>query len=79
MRIRVKLYAGLCRYAPSGQTGEGFDLVLPAGSTAARLLHQLGVPEHAPVVVMVNHTVVDTDHLLAEGDVVALFPPVAGG
>jgi len=79
MRVTVRLYAGLRKYAPSGNAGEGFDYALPEGSTAAELLHSLGVPGNAPVVVMVHQTVVDADHPLADGDVVALFPPVAGG
>jgi molybdopterin converting factor small subunit len=79
MRLTVRLYAGLRKFGPPGHEREDLTLVLPEGSTVASLLHLLGVPDHAPVVAMVGQRVVELEHALVEGDVVALFPPVAGG
>lgn len=79
MRVTVRLYAGLTRYGPHGPAGEAFDCSLPEGGTVHDLLCALGVPDHAPVVALVQHQVVELDHPLADGDVLALFPPVAGG
>lgn len=79
MQVTVKLYAGLRRFGPEGHPDAGFALTLPEGAGVAELLRLLGVPENAPVVAMVNQQVVEPHHLLAEGDVLALFPPVAGG
>jgi molybdopterin converting factor small subunit len=39
----------------------------------------LGIPDNVPLVAMVNSTVCKLDHVLAEGDTLSLFPPVAGG
>ena len=35
--------------------------------------------DELPVLVAVNHTMVDMTHTLHDGDEVALFPPVTGG
>jgi molybdopterin converting factor small subunit len=79
MLITVKLYAGLRQFGPQTQAGEGFQRAVPDGCSVDQLLELLGVPGNAPLVAMVNQTVVFLQHELAEGDVVCLFPPVAGG
>ena len=80
MHITVKLYAGLRRFGPAAESGAGFLLQVPVGSDVGKLLEQLHVPDGAPVVAMVNQEVAEgPDHRLADGDVVSLFPPIAGG
>lgn len=66
-------------------TGE--EIVLPEGSTVADLLDHLtrrhpvlaGIDLHRALRVAVNHTFVPLDHILQQGDEVALIPPVSGG
>jgi molybdopterin synthase sulfur carrier subunit len=79
MQITVKLYATLRRYGPSLPLGAGFALDLPAGSDVAAVAKSLRVPEGVALVAMVNDQVVHLDHVLATGDTISLFPPVAGG
>jgi len=43
------------------------------------VLERLGVPEKGVKNVIVNGWRRDLDHRLADGDRVALFPPIAGG
>ncbi|MGC8786428.1 MAG: MoaD/ThiS family protein [Anaerolineae bacterium] len=79
MRITVKLYATLRRYKPDLTPGAGFSLDVPPGATVGQVVAQLGIPDGVALVPMVNDEVQGLDHVLAEGDTLSLFPPVAGG
>ncbi|MGH2918255.1 MAG: molybdenum cofactor biosynthesis protein [Solirubrobacteraceae bacterium] len=81
MDITVRLFAVLREQAGAAT----LDLRLSEGSTVADAISELrrgplsGLPERAPFVVAVEREYVDTDHLLADGDELALVPPVSGG
>ncbi len=78
MIVYVKLYATLRPRFPELGIGEEAAVELPAGATVADLISQLALPDLAKVV-FVNHAVRVGEHLLQEGDRVAIFPPVGGG
>ena len=78
MNVQVKLYAILRRYQPDLGT-PGSSLALPEGATVGDVVQRLSIPDGEHLVAMVNSTVRQLDHVLAEGDVLSLFPPVAGG
>jgi len=78
MRITVKLFATLHQYQPAAPRS-GMALEVPPDSTVAEILPRLRIPEAAPLVAMVNEKVEHLDCVLHEGDVLSLFPPVAGG
>jgi molybdopterin synthase catalytic subunit len=81
MDVTVRLFAGLRERAGAGTV----DLHLGDGATVADAIAQLrggalaGLPENAPFVTAVAREYVTTDHPLAEGDELALVPPVSGG
>ena len=79
MRISVKLYATLRRYKPELPRGATLTLDVPTGTTVGQLVQRLGIPDAVPLLAMVNNGVCKTDHILADGDKLNLFPPVAGG
>ena len=79
MHITAKLFATLRKYRPELSLGEALTLEVPAGSTLGEVIRQLGIPDGAPLVAMVNNTVRNQDCVLSEGDRLDLFPPVAGG
>ena len=79
MQITVKLYATLRRYGPEPPAGAGFELEVPAGADVEKAVECLGIPAAVALVAMVNTEAVHLDHVLAAGDVLSLFPPVAGG
>ncbi len=80
VHIRTLLFA---TYRDLAGTGE-LDLELPAGATAADLVHELRAREglsripDAPALA-VNQSYAPLSTPLADGDEVALLPPVAGG
>ena len=84
MKIEVRLFAGLRDRFPRERRGRA-TLELAAGATIATLLDQLAIPAKQAQMVLVNGVQVPRSpgvrerHELAEGDVVSVFPPVAGG
>lgn len=79
MRVRLELFATLTAYLPPGSRDHAAELDVPPGTTVADLARRLGLPDHLSYVVLVNGQDADAGRRLAEGDVVALFPPLAGG
>ena len=81
MRIRTLFFA---TYRDLAGTGE-LDLELPAGATAADLVDRLRTRDHplsalpAEPALAVNQEYAPLSTALADGDEVALLPPVAGG
>ena len=81
MQIRVLLFAGL---ANALNTREAI-LALQDGATVQtaidELIHQLpDLKTHLPSLAFaVNHAFVKTNQVLADGDELALIPPVSGG
>jgi len=80
--IGVKLFAGLREAAGSGE----IEVDLEDGATAEGLLAELRrrpgmerILTDLPIRVAVNHSYVDGDTKLKEGDDVALVPPISGG
>ncbi|MHB8764862.1 MAG: MoaD/ThiS family protein [Deferrisomatales bacterium] len=77
MRVRVRLFSVLRRYAPGGE--ETAAVELPAGARVADALAALAIPPEIERVVLVNGQHAPDEAALADGDEVTLFPPVAGG
>ncbi|CAA9484482.1 MAG: hypothetical protein AVDCRST_MAG67-1017 [uncultured Solirubrobacteraceae bacterium] len=81
MDVTVRLFASLREHAGAGTLA----LQLGDGATVADAIAQLrqgalaGLPQNAPFVAAVAREYVDQDHPLAEGDELALVPPVSGG
>ena len=76
MRITVRLFAGLRERAGTGER----EVELPDGATLADVWPALGVgDEPAGLLYAVNREYAARDHPLAEGEEVALIPPVSGG
>lgn len=74
----MRLFATLARLVPQARDGKAV-VELPDGGTVADLARRLGVPPGYERVALVNGREAEDTHVLAEGDVVTLFPPLAGG
>jgi molybdopterin converting factor small subunit len=80
IRVEARLYATLRKYHPEGKAGEALGYELAEGTTVQKLLeNELGVPPGEVKIVFVNGVSQDLNHVLADGDRVGIFPPVAGG
>ena len=79
IKIEVKLYATLRRYAPQAAIGEPVIVQVEEGTSLGDLFAQLHIPEDEVRIVFVNGLWEEEGHLLQEGDRVAIFPPIGGG
>jgi molybdopterin converting factor small subunit len=80
--VQVRLFGEFREYLPEGSVGGRASLELPEGATVYSLVEKLGLPyaaEEGVLAVAVNDEVTDLKAPLAEGDVVSMFPPLAGG
>ena len=78
MRIQIKLLATYRQYLPPGSTGSSYEMEVPADTRVEALLPQLPTPSDGSVV-LVNGRGPQPGQTLQEGDVVCLFPAIAGG
>ena len=79
MKIEVKLFANFREYLPRGIEGYGFVLEVEEGTTIGRVLDHLKIPDSVPFIALVNGLHGDKSEPLQAGDVLSIFPPVAGG
>lgn len=83
MKIRFKLFATLSTYLPPGSERNQVELEVPAGTTPADLARQYALPPQLTHLVLVNGAYIAPEqrdkHALVEGDVLAIWPPIAGG
>lgn len=79
MTVTLALFAYLSSYQPDGQGGRHpRELEIPVGTSVADVIGMLELPND-PRIVFVNGRHASEDHILADGDRLAIFPPVAGG
>jgi molybdopterin converting factor small subunit len=78
LTVTLSLYAGLDRHLSSPTRGP-LTVQVQEGLKVADVLEDLRVPREEVKIVIVNHRASGLDHVLAEGDRVAVFPTVAGG
>jgi len=80
VRIEARVYATLRRYLPEDKKGNPIKLELPEGTMVGEVVEKiLKIPPDAVKVVFVNGRHVSFEYILADGDRVGIFPPVAGG
>ena len=79
MKVVVHLTATLRAYLPPGTRGDSVVLDVPDGTTVEQVVPSLRVPPDLERLTVVNGRDVTPDRALAEGDVLSLFPPLAGG
>ncbi len=77
MIVRVKFFAGLREFLPAGESPHAAEF--GDGATVADVFRNFGVPPEKPRIILVNGRHAGPDQMLADGDLLAVFPPVAGG
>jgi molybdopterin converting factor small subunit len=79
MNVEVRLYAGL-RTESVRSSGDVFSVPLAEGATLSDLFSHLGIQQDLVHLAIINGRIHhDRTARLADGDRVALFPPVGGG
>jgi sulfur carrier protein ThiS len=83
VRIVFKLYASLAEHLPPGTHGNAMPIEVAAGATVAEVIEPFRLPVKLVKLLLVNGVFVPpaerATYKLAEGDVLAIWPPIAGG
>ena len=83
MQITLKLYATLGKYLPAHAARNQADMELPDGATVFDVLSAQNVPMETCHLVLINGRYAAPSNarqtVLTDGDVLAVWPPVAGG
>lgn len=79
MRVEVQLFATLIAFLPPDSREGAATLEIPDRSTVRDVIQRLGLPADLERVTLVNGSDAVPEQALRPGDVVAVFPPLAGG
>jgi sulfur carrier protein ThiS len=84
MNISFKLYASLTEYLPPAlRTSNQMALQVAEGSTIAQIIEPFALPMKMVHLVLINGVYIPPEEratrALVEGDVLAIWPPIAGG
>ena len=79
MEIVVKLFATLRDYLPAGSDRFSCRMEVDGHTRVQDILERLNLPEDMPKIILVNGVHGKKEQVLREGDVLSIFPPVAGG
>lgn len=84
MKVRFKLYATLQDLLPAEAVDNAVELEVDERASLYELIDRFRVPREKAHLVLINGSYVDPNErdkpgILSEGDVVAVWPPVAGG
>ncbi len=84
MKITFKLYATLTDLLPAGANANAVDIEIPDDTTLNQLIDKYRVPRELAHLVLLNGVFICTEDrdqsgVLKAGDVLAIWPPVAGG
>ena len=79
MKVEIKLFANFREFLPPGSKEYSVFLDVEDGTTIRQVLEILQISESIPMLILVNGIHQNFEDLLHSGDVLSLFPPVAGG
>lgn len=83
MKVTLKLYASLGSFLPAGAHRNAIEIEVPEGSSIGDVLAQHQVPRENCHLILVNGhfapPATADEKVLTDGDVLAVWPPVAGG
>ena len=83
MKVTFKLFASLTDYLPPERKYNAIELEVAPDTTLGELIARFNMPSKLVHLVLVNGIYVEPTgralHQLVDGDVVAIWPPVAGG
>ena len=79
MKIEVALYATLSKYLPPGAQNRKAVIEVRDGATVREVLSHLGIPQDLPNILLTNGRQAPEETVLKDGDVLSVFPPLAGG
>jgi len=82
--VELRIFMTFRRYLPAGASDGRAQVTLAGGATFEDLLKRIGLPVREPKLFMINGRTHREEspanrQVLADGDVIAIFPPIGGG
>lgn len=81
--VTLKLFAMLERWLPEGARRNEIRLAVPAGITPSAIIAALDLPAALCAIVLIDGAFVEPERrgtrALVEGEVLSIWPPIAGG
>lgn len=77
MRVKIRVFGELIKYAPSKK--DEFWMDINSGSTVREIIDKLNMPDDEVWFVTVGGLHVKDDHILQAEDEIMIFDPVLGG
>ncbi len=79
----LKLYASLSEFLPAGSVKNEAEIDVGEGDSIARIIERYDLPERLVHLVVIDGVYVEPEdrpvRILNPGEVLAIWPPVAGG
>ncbi len=83
MKITLKMYASLAQFLPPEAVRNIVELEIPDHASPHDVIDRYRVPRQSAHLVLVNGVYIEPERrdaaVLVDGDVLAIWPPVAGG
>jgi molybdopterin synthase sulfur carrier subunit len=79
MKIEVKLFAQFRDFLPKGSDRFSCTLTLDSSKSVGDILRRLKLPPDSPKIILLNGRHAKENDPIKDGDVLSVFPPVAGG
>ncbi len=79
MKIEIALYATLSKYLPPGAQNRKAVMEVKDGTTVREVMDQLGIPQDLSNILLVNGRQSPDSAVLKDGEILSIFPPLAGG
>ena len=83
IKVQLKLYASLAEYLPQKEKKHSVDVTITPNDTPNQIMKRFNIPCEKVHLVLLNGVYLepaDRDRgVFRDGDVLALWPPVAGG
>ncbi|MGA7802351.1 MAG: MoaD/ThiS family protein [Gammaproteobacteria bacterium] len=83
MKITVKLFATLTDLLPPGTKANAVEVEVPEGATPNGIVDRFRVPRKMAHLVLCNGLFIEPERrdqsVIKDGDVIAIWPPIAGG
>ncbi|OPY68068.1 MAG: ThiS family protein [Syntrophorhabdus sp. PtaU1.Bin050] len=79
VNIEIRLFATFREFLPPGSNMFSFTKSVERQTTVAEIIEELGLPAHIPKIVVIDGAQAAPDYLLKDGDIISIFPPIAGG
>lgn len=79
MKVAVRLFATLGKYLPPGIPDDSVTLEMPGPTTVGQVIALLHIPDNLDVLRVVNGHDAGLEQVLKDGDILSVFPPLAGG